>query len=101
MQSDFHNTPAAEESDEASECTEEASFELPPGLRVAAAAPDELALQVLKDNVAADALVGRTIMYNWHEAGWCVGTITGRNADKRHKVNAQGECTSHELLRLV
>ena len=58
-------------------------------MRVAAAAPDELALQVLKDNVAADALVGRTIMYKWHEAGWCVGRITGRNADKRHKVNAQ------------
>jgi hypothetical protein len=25
----------------------------------------------------------------WYEVGWCVGTITGHNPDKRHKVNGQ------------
>jgi hypothetical protein len=46
VKADLHDTAGQEESDESSECTDEASFQLPPGFRVAADAPDEGALQV-------------------------------------------------------
>ena len=70
---DFDDTRREEESDEASECTEEASFQLPPGFRVAAEAPDEVALQVVKHNVGVDALVGKTI-YVQAARSWVVCT---------------------------
>ena len=40
-------------------------------------------------NVAADDLVGKTIMYKWHQSGWCVGEIVRRNTDQRCKLNGQ------------
>ena len=45
---------------------------------------DEGALQVLKVNDAGDDLVGKTIMYKWHEFGWCVGKIARRNGKFVH-----------------
>jgi hypothetical protein len=39
-------------------------------------------------NVAADDLVGKTIMYKWHQSGWCVGEIVRRNTDQRCKLKS-------------
>ena len=33
------------------------------------------------------SLVGRTILYNWPNVGWCRGIITEWNSDKHLKVN--------------
>eukprot|EP00316_Scyphosphaera_apsteinii_P000675 CAMPEP_0119299392 /NCGR_PEP_ID=MMETSP1333-20130426/1469_1 /TAXON_ID=418940 /ORGANISM="Scyphosphaera apsteinii, Strain RCC1455" /LENGTH=544 /DNA_ID=CAMNT_0007300803 /DNA_START=41 /DNA_END=1672 /DNA_ORIENTATION=+ len=49
------------------------------------AKPPPAAMLAFKDPSGAD-LVGRKILYNWEGVGWCVGTITSRNLNKRNTV---------------
>ena len=57
--------------------------EAPPGFRFAASPPTAEQLTFSKGASAADALVGRHILYKWPVVGWCVGKIAVRNQDAR------------------
>jgi hypothetical protein len=66
-------------------------FKLSDGWTISAEAdlrdlPAALAAGVGAQSDAADALVGRTIIFNWLSAGWCVGKIESRNTDRSCKV---------------
>jgi hypothetical protein len=67
-----------------------APLKAPDGWLILATAPGDAALQFSKDDSqAADALVGRKLLYNWTAVGWCVGSITRRNKDGRRKVDGK------------
>ena len=55
----------------------------PSGFKMASEPPPAEQLAFSKEPSAADALLGKSILYNWPVIGWCVGTITERNCDAR------------------
>ena len=57
-------------------------FEIPDGFRLA---PPPSAAQLEFRNGAAQQLVGKSILFNWEAAGWCLGEITRTNPD-RHRI---------------
>ena len=60
-----------------------APFEIPAGFRLADA-PSDAQLQF--KSAAAAELVGRSILFNWAAAGWCLGEITRTNTDGRRTI---------------
>ena len=46
--------------------------------------PSADALAFSKEASPADALVGRSILFNWPVVGWCTGLIKERNTDGRY-----------------
>ena len=58
--------------------------EAPAAFRLAASPPPPEALAFSKDvSPAADALLGRSLLFKWPVIGWCVGQIVSRNTDAR------------------
>ena len=59
-------------------------FDMPSGFQVAKVPPT--AEQLTFANEEGDALVGRHIMFNWDEVGWCEGIVDERNTDEKSKI---------------
>ena len=58
--------------------------EAPPGFKIADEPPSAEQLAFSKEKEApGDALVGKSILYNWPVVGWCVGQVVERNTDGR------------------
>ena len=76
-----------EEDDADDEDAPPAPREAPDGFAFAATPPTEAALAYSKEPLllAADALVGESILFNWPVVGWHVGVIQRRNFDGRVK----------------
>ena len=58
-----------------------APFEIPAGFRIAETPPTAQQLEFKSE--ASTQLVGKTILYKWPAAGWCVGEISRANTDGR------------------
>lgn len=73
------------------EDVEELAFKLEDGWAISTGdgLANALSADVSEQSDAADALVGRTVIYNWLSAGWCVGVIVSRNTDRRSKVGGE------------
>jgi hypothetical protein len=65
-----------------------APMEAPNSYRITLSAPSADALTFSKeDSPAADALIGRCILFKWPVVGWCMGKIFERNKDARKTRN--------------
>ena len=66
--------------------------EAPPGFKIADEPPSAEQLAFSKEKEApGDALVGKSILYNWPVVGWCVGQVVERNTDGRSFKTIDGE----------
>ena len=66
--------------------------EAPPGFKNADEPPSAEQLAFSKEKEApGDALVGKSILYNWPVVGWCVGQVVERNTDGRSFKTIDGE----------
>jgi hypothetical protein len=75
------------EEEEERELTEEGliAWYVPEGYEVQEEKPTPAELAF--GDIAGDALVGRKVMYNWDEVGWCEGTVDERNTEEEEEMD--------------
>jgi hypothetical protein len=74
--------------------------EPPPGFSIVPSPPSAEMLAFSKDASPADALVGRSILFNWPVVGWCVGVIKERNTDGRYSKKLADGTTTKQNFRI-